>query len=132
MASNVEDWGYAKSFQEAEEIVDLRPYGNAPTDMMSDGAQVVHKLLEEETKKKYNLRTRKNTFSEDIRLALNLFHDLNNGKRRPKERRRSITSGEKLNQKRASICDPLLRRTGFTVGAVQVLNRLKLPYKISE
>ena len=114
MASNVEDWGYAKSFSEAEEIVDLRSYGSAPTDKMDGGgAQVIQKLFEEETKKKYNLRTRKNTFSEDTRLALNLFHDLNNGKRRPKERRRSITSGEKLNQKRASICDPLLRRTGY-------------------
>ena len=50
MASNVEDWGYAKSFQEAEEIVDLRSYGNAPTDMMADGAggEVAHKQLEEE------------------------------------------------------------------------------------
>ena len=135
MASNVEDWGYAKSFPEAEEIVDPRSSGNALTDKMTgEGAEVVHKLLEEETKKKYNLRTRKNTFSEDRRLALNLFHDLNNGKRRQKERRRlSIApSREKLNQKRANISGPLLRSTGLTVGALQVLNRFNFVLKIPE
>ena len=133
MASNVEDWGNAKSFPEAEEIVDLRSSGNAPTDKMTgEGAEVVHKLLEEETKKKYNLRTRKNTFSEDRRLALNLFHDLNNGKRRQKERRRIITPGEKVNQKHGDIFGPLHRRNRLTVGALQVLNRFNFVLKIPE
>ena len=110
--------------------------------MAEGGADLVDKLREEETKKKYNLRSRRNTSSDDKekkeprkekggekskrQLSLNPFHDVNNGRRIPRDRKQvNITPREKLNQKRENISGPFLRRTRSTVRALQVLNCLK-------
>ena len=150
MASDVDEWGYAKPLNlsllpEPEEIVDLRESvsENESEDGVAEGgADLVDKLREEETKKKYNLRSRRNTSSDDKekmepkkekggekskrQLSLNPFHDVNNGRRIPKERKQvNITPREKLNQKRAHISGPFLRRTRSTVRDLPVLNRFK-------
>ena len=150
MASDVDDWGYAKPLNlsllpEPEEIVHLKESvsENESEDGVAEGgADLVDKLREEETKKKYNLRSRRNTSSDDVekkeprkekgsekskrQLSLNPFHDVNNGRRRPRERKQvNITPREKLNQKRENISGPFLRRTRSTVRALQVLNCLK-------
>ena len=88
------------------------------------------------------LRSRRNTSSDDKekkeprkekggekskrQLSLNPFHDVNNGRRIPRDRKQvNITPREKLNQKRENISGPFLRRTRSTVRALQVLNCLK-------
>ena len=150
MASDVDEWGYAKPLNlsllpEPEEIVHLKESvsENESEDGVAEGgADLVDKLREEETKKKYNLRSRRNTSSDDKekkeprkekggekskrQLSLNPFHEVNNGRRIPKERKQvNITPREKLNQKRENISGPFLRRTRSTVRALQVLNCLK-------
>ena len=150
MASDVDEWGYAKPLNlsllpEPEEIVHLRESvsENESEDGVAEGgADLVDKLREEETKKKYNLRSRRNASSDDKekkeprkekggekskrQLSLNPFHDVNNGRRIPRDRKQvNITPREKLNQKRENISGPFLRRTRSTVRALQVLNCLK-------
>ena len=150
MAGDVDEWGYAKPLNlsfltEPEEIVDL---GESVSEneledgVVGGGADLVDKLREEESKKKYNLRSRRNTSSDDKekkeprkeksgekskrQLSLNPFHDVNNGRRIPKERKQvNITPREKLYQKRGNVSGPFLRRTRSTVKALQVMNRFK-------
>ena len=148
MAGDVDEWGYAKPLNlsfltEPEEIVDL---GESVSEneledgVVGGGADLVDKLREEESKKKYNLRSRRNTSSDDKekkeprkenadkkgkrQLALNPFHDVNNSRRISKQV--NIKPRDKLNQKRGNISGPFLRRTRSTVRALQVLNRFKL------
>ena len=154
MASDVDEWGYAKPLDlsflpEPEEIVDLRESvseNEQEDEMVGGGADLVDKLREEETKKKYNLRSRRNTSSDDKekkeprkenadkkgkrQLALNPFHDVNNSRRISKQV--NIKPREKLNQKRGNIFGPLLRRNRLTVRSLQVLNRFNFVWKISE